>query len=50
MNHQHQNERPELRFEKMDATNMNYNDDDFNVILDKGTLGKCTIYLYFQNL
>ena len=38
MNHLHKNDRPELIFEKMDATSMNYNNDDFNVILDKGTL------------
>ena len=38
MNHLHHQDRPDLVFEKMDATNMNYNDNNFNVILDKGTL------------
>ena len=36
MNHLHHQDRPDLVFEKMDATNMIYNDDHFNVILDKG--------------
>ena len=36
MNHLHHHDRPDLVFEKMDATNMIYNDDHFNVILDKG--------------
>ncbi len=38
MKHLHQDQRPDLTFEKMDATNMDYSDDSFNVILDKGTL------------
>ena len=36
MNHLHHQDRPDLVFEKIDATNMIYNDDNFNVILDKG--------------
>ena len=36
MNHLHHQDRPDLVYEKMDATNMIYNDDNFNVILDKG--------------
>ena len=38
MNHLHKSARPDLIFEKMDATNTVYEDDDFNVVLDKGTL------------
>ena len=38
MNHLHHQDRPDLVYEKMDATNMIYNDDNFNVILDKGIL------------
>ena len=37
MNHLHKSARPDLIFEKMDATNTVYEDDDFNVVLDKGT-------------
>ena len=36
MNHLHKSARPDLVFEKMDATNTVYEDDDFNVVLDKG--------------
>lgn len=38
MNHLHKAQRPELIFEKMDATCTNYADDTFNVVIDKGTL------------
>ena len=38
MVHQHQTQRPDLIYEKMDATSMSYADDAFNVIIDKGTL------------
>lgn len=38
MDHLHKNQRPDLKFEKMDATAMDFKDDRFNVILDKGTL------------
>ncbi len=30
--------RPDLVFEKMDAMNMTYEQDVYNVVLDKGTL------------
>ena len=30
--------RPDLKFIKMDATKMNYDDNGFSVVLDKGTL------------
>lgn len=30
--------RPDLSFEQMDATNMTFPDESFNVVLDKGTL------------
>jgi topoisomerase IA-like protein len=30
--------RPNLIFHQMDATKMTYNDGEFNVVLDKGTL------------
>lgn len=30
--------RPNLIFEQMDATKMNYTNEKFNVIIDKGTL------------
>ena len=42
MNHLHYQDRPDLVFEKMDATDMIYNDNNFNVILDKG--------MYLHNL
>merc|ERR1712061_930578 len=38
MLHLHQTQRPDLSFEKMDATSMSFEDDTFNVVIDKGTL------------
>ena len=38
MNHLHNVQRPELTFEKMDATNMEYDNEAFSVVIDKGTL------------
>jgi len=35
---QHNKQRPELIFEKMDVTDMRYSDGEFSVVLDKGTL------------
>lgn len=31
--------RPELIFQQADVTKLNYDDNSFNVVLDKGTLG-----------
>ena len=38
MNHLHNVQRPELTYEKMDATSMDYDNDAFSVVIDKGTL------------
>lgn len=38
MTHLHKDQRPDLVFQKMDATHMDYDDDSFNVVIDKGTL------------
>ena len=38
MKKQHAQIRPDLIFEKMDVTKMDYDNDSFNVVLDKGTL------------
>lgn len=38
MNELNKNTRPNMKFIEMDATNMNFIDEEFSVILDKGTL------------
>lgn len=38
MCHLHRDTRPDLMFEKMDATRTTFEDEAFNVVLDKGTL------------
>ena len=38
MQRQNKRDRPDLKFETMDATKMTYNESSFGVVLDKGTL------------
>lgn len=38
MKEQNKLDRPDLVFEKMDATEMTYSNDTFSVVIDKGTL------------